>query len=304
MTPQMIFAIVGVFAGVAIAITAGGMLWLQQTAPEQRRIRALTQPSSSGLVLETPSLTDTPDPALAKLTRMMPKSPKEMGRLQRRLTRAGHPDLRVAVYFSIAEIALPIVLFAGTLLVLGLSTGWIPALFLAFIGYVAPTLWLGRETKLRQKQIRNGLPDALDLLMVCVEAGSGLDQALAKASEELGTAHPALAEELRTIIVEVRAGKPRMEAFHNFASRTGVEDVRTLVSMLTQTDRFGTSIADALRVQSETSRTKRRQDAEERAGKVGVKLVFPLALCLFPALYVVCFGPVVVAIYRAFFEGQ
>ena len=95
-----------------------------------------------------------------------------------------------------------------------------------------------------------------------------------------------------------------MEAFHNFAKRTGVEDVRNLVSMLTQTDRFGTSIADALRVQADTSRTKRRQNAEERAGKVGVKLVFPLALCLFPALYTVCFGPVVVAIYRAFFVGQ
>jgi tight adherence protein C len=227
-----------------------------------------------------------------------------MTKLQRRLTRAGYPDLRAAVYFSIAEIVLPIALFAGTILFLGLSSGWVPALFLGFLGYVAPTLWVGRETKLRQKHIRNGLPDALDLLTVCVEAGSGLDQALAKASEELATAHPALADELRTIIVEIRAGKPRTVAFHNFASRTAVEDVRTLVSMLTQTDRFGTSVADALRVQSETSRTKRRQNAEERAGKVGVKLVFPLALCLFPALYVVCFGPVVVAIYRAFFEGQ
>jgi tight adherence protein C len=304
MTPQLILALVGIFAAVAVAIAAGGMLWLQQTAPEQRRIRALTQPSSSGLVLDTPSLTDTPDPLLAKLSRLVPKSPKDMGRLQRRLTRAGYPQLQAAVYFSIAEIVLPIVLFVLTILVLGLNTGWLPALFLGFLGYVAPTLWLGRATGLRQKQIRNGLPDALDLLTVCVEAGSGLDQAMSKASEELLMAHPALAEELRTIIVEIRAGKPRLQAFHNFAERTGVEDVRTLVSMLTQTDRFGTSVADALRVQADTSRTKRRQAAEERAGKVGVKLVFPLALCLFPALYVVCFGPVVVAIYRAFFEGQ
>ena len=304
MTPQLLLAIVGVFAAVAVGIAAAGMLWLQQTAPESRRIRALTQPASSGLVLDTPSLTDTPDPALAKLTRMVPKSPKDMGKLQRRLTRAGYPQLKAAVYFSIVEMVLPVVLVVITILALGLSDGWMPALFFGFLGYMGPTLWLGRETSLRQKHIRNGLPDALDLLTVCVEAGSGLDQALSKASEELMLAHPALAEELRTIIVEIRAGKPRLQAFNNFASRTGVEDVRTLVAMLTQTDRFGTSIAEALRVQADTSRTKRRQAAEERAGKVGVKLVFPLALCLFPALYVVCFGPVVVAIYRAFFEGQ
>jgi tight adherence protein C len=304
MTPQLILAMVGVFAGVAFAIGAAGILWLQQTAPEQRRLRALTHPASSGLVLDTPTLTEQPDPTLAKLTRLVPKSPKDMGKLQRRMTRAGYPQMRAAVYFSVIEVVLPIVLVVVTILGLGLSDGWLPALFLGFLGYVGPSLWLGRKTSLRQKAIRNGLPDALDLLTVCVEAGSGLDQALSKASEELIIAHPALAEELRTIIVEIRAGKPRGQAFHNFASRTAVEDVRNLVSMLTQTDRFGTSIADALRVQADTSRTKRRQDAEERAGKVGVKLVFPLALCLFPALYVVCFGPVVVAIYRAFFEGQ
>jgi tight adherence protein C len=134
-----------------------------------------------------------------------------------------------------------------------------------------------------------------------MEAGSGLDQAIARTTEELMLSHPVLAEELRLITTEVRAGKPRMEAFKNFASRTDVPDVRSLVSMLVQTDRFGTSVGEALRVHSDTSRTKRRQAAEERAGKVGVKLVFPLVLCLFPALYIVCFGPVVVKIYRAFY---
>ena len=105
------------------------------------------------------------------------------------------------------------------------------------------------------------------------------------------------------VTTEIRAGKPRLEAFKNFGRRTGVDEVRSLVSMLTQTDRFGTSIAEALRIHSEMARTKRRQAAEERAGKIGVKLVFPLALCLFPALYIVCFGPVVVRIYHAFFES-
>jgi tight adherence protein C len=164
-----------------------------------------------------------------------------------------------------------------------------------------PGLWLDRQLALRQEAISNALPDALDLLIVCLEAGTSLDQAILKTSGELQLAYPALAEELRTIITETRAGKPRIEAFRNFAARTKLEEVRSLVSMLVQTDRFGTSIAQALRTHAEVSRTKRRQRAEERAAKVSVKLVFPLALCLFPALYIVCFGPVVVKIYRAFF---
>ena len=147
-----------------------------------------------------------------------------------------------------------------------------------------PSVWLGRQTALRQKQIRNGLPDALDLMIVCIEAGSGIDQAIMKTSDELDITYPALAEELRLITTEMRAGKPRLEAFKNFASRTKVDDVRSLVAMLVQTDRFGTSVAQALRTHADVSRTKRRQNAEERAGKIGVKLVFPLVFCLFPGV--------------------
>ena len=150
----------------------------------------------------------------------------------------------------------------------------------------------------RQRQIRNGLPDALDLLIVCIEAGLALDQAILKVSEELALSHPALADELQTLTNEVRAGKPRMEAFRNFADRTKVDDVRALVAMLIQTDRFGTSIAQALRTHADTSRTTRRQHAEERAAKLGVKLVFPLVFCLFPAMYVVTVGPGAIRILR------
>ena len=224
-----------------------------------------------------------------------------MSRLQRRLTRAGYPHYRSVIIYSVAELLLPVTAFFSVVWLLGWTTGIVPALLAAGVMYVVPSLYVGRKTNHRKKLIRNGLPDALDLLTVCVEAGSGLDQAIVKASQELQVSHPILAEELRLVTTEVRAGKPRLEAFRNLAQRTGVEDIRSLVSMLTQTDRFGTSIGDALRVHSETARTKRRQEAEERANKVGVKLVFPLALCLFPALYVVCFGPVVVKIYRAFF---
>jgi tight adherence protein C len=224
-----------------------------------------------------------------------------MSRLRRRLTRAGFPQAKHTVYFSLAQLTLP-VLFAGSMLMAagGGSNGLLYAALGGAFGYTLPGTYISRRTAIRKRAIQNGLPDALDLLTVCVEAGSALDQAISKASEELQIAHPALAEELRLVTTEVRAGKPRLEAFHNFARRTGSDDVRTLVAMLTQTDRFGTSIGQALRTHSETSRTRRRQMAEERAAKVGVKLVFPLALCLFPALYVVCFGPVVVQLYRSF----
>jgi tight adherence protein C len=174
---------------------------------------------------------------------------------------------------------------------------------LALIGLQIPSVILSRKIAARQKSITNGLPDALDLFIVCLEAGSSLDQAILKASDELALSHPPLAEELKMLITETRAGKPRLEAFRNFASRTGVDDVRALVSMLVQTDRFGTSVSQALRTHAEVARTKRRQRAEERAAKIGVKLVFPLVFLLFPAFYVVTLGPAVVQFVRVFF-GQ
>jgi tight adherence protein C len=244
------------------------------------------------------ALTESLDPVFVRLSKLVPKSPKEMGRLQRRLTRAGYPHMKYAVLFLVAQITLPVLVGGVVFLITGV---WWHALLAAGAAYTIPGFYVERLTFLRKKAIRNGLPDALDLLTVCVEAGSGLDQAITKASDELAIAHPVISDELRLVTTEIRAGKPRIEAFQNFAQRTGVDDVRSLVSMLTQTDRFGTSVAQALRTHAETSRTKRRQRAEERAAKVSVKLVFPLALCLFPALYVVCFGPVVVKIYRAFF---
>jgi tight adherence protein C len=186
---------------------------------------------------------------------------------------------------------------------MGFTRGLIFAAIAAMASYLLPSLRLARQIEKRKKQIRNGLPDALDLFIVCIEAGSSLDQAVVKASEELAIAYPALAEELRLLTTEVRAGKPRLEAFKNFAERTKVDDVRALVSMMIQTDRFGTSIAQALRTHADTARTKRRQRAEEKAAKLGVKLVFPLVLCLFPAFYVVTLGPAVIQFLRVFIQG-
>jgi tight adherence protein C len=304
MAPELLLGLVGVFIAVAlIAGTATSWAFARST-PERRRLRAIAQPAGAALVMDAPRLSTVPDPALKKLSRMMPKSPQQLSKLGRRLTQAGYRSFAAVLWYSVAEIVLPVVLLLATLMLLGVRSGLLPAMFLAIAGYVAPSFYVGYRVEQRKKAIRNSLPDGLDLLTVCVEAGSGLDQAIAKSSDELRVSHPELAGELALITTEIRAGKPRSEAFKNFARRTGVDDVRTLVSMLAQTDKFGTSVADALRVHSETSRTKRRQFAEERAAKVGVKLVFPLVLCLFPALYVVCFGPVVVQIYRTFIEGQ
>src|SRR5207248_8662285 len=159
------------------------------------------------------------------------------------------------------------------------------------VAYVLPGMVLAPLAKKRQHRIRLGLADALDLLVVSVEAGLGLDQAIQRVGEELAFAHPDLSDELRLINLELRAGSARVDALRNLADRTGVDDVSSLAAMLIQTDKFGTSVAQSLRVHSETVRTKRRQRAEEAAAKTGVKMVFPLVTCIFPAIWIVTIGP-------------
>jgi len=248
-------------------------------------------------------LTEQLDPRLERIASRLPKSPKEMSRLRRRLAMAGIHSFGAAVIYSVSELTLPFVFATPALLYMNPPTAWVLAAILAMIGYMLPALVLGYLISKQKLKIENGLPDALDLMIVCVEAGTGLDQAIQKTSIELEISHPELAGELRLVTTEVRAGKTRIEAFKNFAERTKVEDVRSLVAMLVQTDRFGTSIAQALRTHAETSRVKRRQRAEERAAKIGVKLVFPLVFFLFPAFYVVTLGPAVIQFIRVFF-GQ
>jgi tight adherence protein C len=292
-----------VFITVALVTASTASLVLTRMSPERRQLRKLGRPAAAAVLLPV-SLTDAPSRFQQRLDRVLPKSPKEMSRLRRRLAAGGyHAGTAVALY-SAAELALPLAFGLAMVAVRGVSDGgWLFAVIAAGGGYVIPSFWLGRKTTQRQKQIQNGLPDALDLLIVCIEAGSSIDQALMKSSDELAISYPALAEELHMVLTETRAGKSRVEAFKNFASRTKVDDVRALSAMLIQTDRFGTSIAQALRTHAETSRTKRRQRAEEKAGKIGVKLVFPLVFCLFPALYVVILGPAVVEYVRVF-KGQ
>src|SRR5262245_44901762 len=197
MSPQIAIVLVAVFVSIALAISVFASLLLRWSAPESREIRKLANRGEHSVLTHT-ELTEVAAPWVKRFQQVVPKSPKEMSALRRRLTAGGYRGLTAVTLYAAAEVILPIV-FGGTLfLLLGFSK-WYIALFGAAAGYVLPSFWLGRKTAQRQKQIRNGLPDALDLMIVCIEAGSGLDQAIVKTSEELDISYPPLAEELRLI---------------------------------------------------------------------------------------------------------
>jgi len=302
MPVELVVALSTVFVFVALLAGLAVYAILSRSSPTQRRIDALASSPTATGVIKTVSLTAERDPKLARWSRLLPKSAKDMSALERRLASGGYRSPTAAVAFSVGPPLLSVVFVVPVFWWFGFMdpTGWAIGAFAAVVGYLVPGLYLDHRISQRRRQIRNGLPDVLDLLIVCLEAGSSLDQSIVKASEELAIAYPALSEELRVLTTETRAGKPRLEAFKNLAQRTKVEDVRTLVSMLVQTDRFGTSVAQTLRTMADDMRTKRRQAAEEMAAKVGVKLVFPLVFLIFPALFVVMLGPALMRFAQAF----
>ncbi len=201
--------------------------------------------------------------------------------------------IRTSHRFSILVVALwfPELSTSRLLLVTGMGAGF---------GLIAPSSILDRMVERRLRTLRRAFPDALDLLVVCVESGLGLSAAIQRVADELVVSHPELAQELALVNAEVRAGVDRGQALRNLADRTGLDDIRGLVSLLVQTMRFGTSVADALRVYSEEFRDRRMQKAEEEAAKVGTKLIFPLVFCLFPAFFVVAIGPAVIRLVAVF----
>jgi tight adherence protein C len=300
---DLMLALVAVFASVALLTGAAASAVLSRTSAGRRRLFALQiptpQPAVAGGVL-----TDAPSPRDTKLSTYVPKSPKEMTRLQRRLAEAGFHGFRPVLIYAFSEIALAAIAFLTVVSMLGLRRGALFAVAAAVQGYMLPSFIVERRIRLRRKQIENGLPDALDLLIVSLEAGLAIDQALLKCAEELEIAYPALSQELHLVNIETRAGKPRLEALKNFARRTKVDDVRALVAMLVQTDRFGTSVAQALRTHAEVARVKRRQRAEEKAAKLSVKLIFPLVFCLLPAFFVVSVGPAVIKFVEFFSNNK
>lgn len=288
------------FVGIVIGITVLGLrVWVRPKEAIERVTSTAAEEQEEAPV--HPSLVFRE--LLDKLGRALPASPKDMSVMQRRLVRAGMRNsnaLRILYGSKIVfGIALPLVMVG---LVWGTEaepTNKILAIMAAAgLGFFGPNEYVSIISRRRQKEIRRALPNALDLMVVCVESGLGLDQAVLQVAKELDQAHPEISEEFGLVNLELKAGKRRQEALRNLAERTAVDDLKKLVAVLIQADRFGTGIAQSLRAHADFMRVQARQIAEEKAAKLGVKLVFPIFFCILPSLFVVTVGPIAVKIIR------
>jgi len=294
------FVFVGLLAYLAMNFFAPKKTALEERLDEMGRGRA--QPAGD-IIMDT---SRHEDPRLYKtvgaFSASLPLSEQTMSKYRKMLIQAGfRRPSALAVFFG-AKVVLGASFFL-LLLIVTLSVRHEPRLALIIgilgfiVGLILPNVWLTEKLKKRQLDIFHSLPDVLDLMTVCVEAGLGMDASIIKISEEKQFAKHVLAQEFRTLSQEIRAGKPRAEALRDLGDRTGVDDIRALVALLIQTEKLGASLARSLRVHSDTLRTKRRQLAEEAAAKTTIKLIFPLAFFIFPALLVVLLGPAVIKIF-------
>jgi tight adherence protein C len=293
----MILAVL-LFVTVFAAIFAFGAAAAAPSSVLGTRLRSLGwQPREE---TEKPAIKERVEQVLDPLAKALPKSPSEVSATRALLMQAGYRDPNhLTIYFGVRAL----LAFGGLVFVLATGVGLnSPMLIVALPlgGYMLPRFMLKRMIRKRQQRIRLGLPDALDLTVICVEAGLGLDQALQRVGEDLRHAHAELSDEFRLVNLELRAGKPRADALRNLAERTGVDDLKALVAVLIQTDRFGTSIAQALRVHSDSLRTERRQRAEEAAAKTTIKMVPVLVLFVFPSMFFVSLGPAAIQLIRYF----
>jgi tight adherence protein C len=299
--PQLLFLLI-VFAVV------GGIAWLGMMlfAPEvlrERLGRFMGTSESSGL--EKVGWVERVAKMVRPLTKLsVPEDGWEKSALRTRFMNAGWRNPAAPALYFASKTGLALAMPALVALVFFLSSLGRPQgtlfllLFTATLGYYVPNIALTRIVERRQREIFENIPDALDLLTVCVEAGLSLERALVKVASEIHIKSVTLAQELQLVLMEMRAGFSKEKALRNFALRTGVDDVDTLVAMLIQSERFGTSVGDSLRVHSENLRNKRRLLAEETAAKIGLKLLFPLIFCIFPTLLMVLMGPAAIQIFR------
>jgi len=284
---------------VGLLIFLGGLLALVGISKKRLNLdRRLNQPGEQvGTTIE--GVTKQVERALVSIGEKLPRSPAEMTRQERKMVQAGYRRKDAVLLLNGAHVA---VLTLSLLLFLAAGFFYrqpvISIVLSIFIGAVIPDLWLRRAIIRRQEAIQFALPDAMDLAVIAVEAGLGLDQALMRVGDEIITAHPALADELRLRNLEVNMGRSRSDALRNLADRTGVEDLKALIAILIQTDKFGTSVGQALRTFSESLRVKRRQRAEEQAAKLAIKMVVPMVLFIFPGVFIVIVGPAFIAIIR------
>jgi tight adherence protein C len=292
-----------VFLSVFVLTSSVGVLTFYRKA-SLRRLSQMVTPVAENLLLRSIEPT-TQSSRIEKLFRpfekVVPRSSEDVLTLQKRLTRAGYREKSYFSIFYSSKVLVPATLcllvtvtrafIFNPLFMYGLAVG---------LGFLAPDFWLGNRMKARQRNLRLGLPEALDLIVICVEAGLSMDKATMRTAEELRISQPEIADELNLVYLEQRAGRPRAEAWKHFGERTGVDTICSLASILIQADKFGSSIGKTLRSHSEMLRSKRRQDAEEMAAKTPVKLVFPLVLFIFPSLFVVTLGPSIISMLEGF----
>ena len=290
------------FVVVFLLIASGGLLLFYRQAMVQRLSSVVIPRPKRGDLMDVLQQTGTQlGEKVGRLDRVLPKSDAEVSIVEKRLIRAGYRNESAVKVFYGAKVLIPLLLCLIAIVTGMASASPLFAYASALgLGFLLPDFWLGRQISKRQKQIRLGLPDALDFLVICIEAGLSMDQATARTAEELRLARPALSDELDIVVLEQRAGRVRSEAWRQFADRTDVNTVRILVSVLVQSEQLGTSVAKTLRIHSETLRTQRRQQIEEQAAKTSVKLVFPLVFFIFPSLFVVTLGPEMIIMAQSF----
>jgi tight adherence protein C len=284
------------------AMVAGVSVWmgLRLTDWRARGLERLA-PSRPKETQGAPSMALIWQELVKRIGTTLPASERDLPVLRKRLIRAGYRGANAARYFQgirwVAAIGFLLLALGWALHTHSDNVVMIP-LAMGAIGWITPMQVLTLKARRRQNAIAKGLPNALDLMVVCVEAGLGMDQTMLQVAKELEHAHPEICGEFAVMNLELRAGIRRAEALHNLAERTGVDDVRKLVAVLIQTDRFGTSIAASLRGHADYLRAMARQRAEERASKLAVKLVFPIFFCVLPSLFVVTIGPVMTRLVR------
>src|ERR1039458_9924874 len=295
---------IGSFVVVFLLIASFGMLVFYREAMLQR-IAEVINPAAAKKpksLLETIQQTGISIGGVVEhFEQVLPKSQAEVSIVRQRLIRAGYrKDAAVNVFYG-SKVLTPLLLLGVAWVSGAVSLGPLFVIVLSLcLGFMGPDFWLGRQIKKRQKRIRLGLPDVLDLLIICVEAGLSLDQATARTAAELKKAQPELCDELGVVVLEQRAGRARAESWRNMADRTDVDSVRNLVTMLVQSEQLGTSIARTLRIHADTLRTQRVQAVEEAAAKLTIKLLFPLVFFIFPSLFIVVLGPAVISIMATF----
>lgn len=289
------------FGVIFLLIVSGGLLLFHREEMLQRISDVINpQPKPKSLLSAIQQTGLSIGGVVEHFETVLPKSQAEVSIVLQRLQQAGFRDEAVIKVFYGSKVLVPIVLCAVTLLT-GIGSFSLFFYVLALGGgFVAPDFWLSRRISTRKHRIQRGLPDVLDLLIICIEAGLSLDQATARAAVELKTAQPELSDELGVVVLEQRAGRARGDAWNHLSERTDVDSVRHLATMLVQAEKFGTSVAKALRVHGDTLRTQRVQAVEEAAAKTSIKLLFPLVLFIFPSLFVVILGPAFISIMESF----